>query len=160
MSSSAYAACLGPVLVQVQVQDSGAGLVRVPSEQALEGARVLLLFFSASWCSPCRAFLPRLLRLHAQAAPGTLAVVLVSSDTSAEAFGRYLAQQPWWAVPMDDAVRNRLQRALGVASLPSVVALDHRGNLIPGVNRDVIARHPPEHVLGLLGVLSSQANDS
>lgn len=61
----------------------------------------LLLYFSAAWCGPCKAFTPRLAEYYNKAvADGVpLEVVFVSSDRSAEAQDEYAKSMPWLEIP-------------------------------------------------------------
>jgi nucleoredoxin len=78
------------LLATPQLVRAGANPERVSTSEALAGKRFVLTYFTASWCPPCRAFLPRLAgfftRERAEALGATL--IIVSSDrTEADALG-------------------------------------------------------------------------
>merc|ERR1711971_1114970 len=64
--------------------------------KALAGKDAIALYFSASWCQPCREFTPDFIRWYTDAfsAKG-LEIVLVSSDDDEAAFDTYYEEQPW-----------------------------------------------------------------
>merc|ERR1712224_1071948 len=84
----------------------------------------LLLYFSAAWCGPCKAFTPRLAEYYNKAvADGVpLEVVFVSSDRSAEAQDEYAKSMPWLEIPdcagANKSLESALSRAIGVDGIP------------------------------------------
>lgn len=86
----------------------------------------LVINFWASWCGPCRAEMPMLVKAwHAYAARGVVVLGLDVDDTPADA-RRFLADHrvdyPIVTVPGD-----RLLRAYGVVGLPTTVFVDASG---------------------------------
>jgi len=92
---------------------------------ALRGHPVVVNFW-ASWCGPCRAEMPMLVKAwHAYAARGVVVVGFDVDDTPAEArrfLGDYHVDYPIVAVPDE-----RLPRAYGVIGLPTTVFVDASG---------------------------------
>lgn len=70
------------------------------SHEVLSG-KYIGLYFSASWCPPCRRFTPKLVQcfnnLRRMGKP--FEIVLVSSDRSPDDYKRYLDNMPWLALP-------------------------------------------------------------
>eukprot|EP00624_Nannochloropsis_granulata_P005541 evm.model.NODE_39505_length_72863_cov_22.203917.16 len=81
--------------------------------------KVLLLYFSARWCPPCRSFTPKLKTFYEKVAnESPVEVVWVSSDDSQTEWNEYGSQMaPYLAVPYaNDALRTRLKQELGVCA--------------------------------------------
>ena len=110
----------------------------VPADSALAGKDLVLFYFSAHWCPPCRQFTPMLkdfyevrinitmdmvmLILVLQEVEG-LEIVFVSSDRSPEDMLSYMKEShgDWLAVEHDSVVANGLKQKYG----EQIVALIH-----------------------------------
>eukprot|EP00928_Gymnodinium_smaydae_P028622 TRINITY_DN21785_c0_g2_i1.p1 TRINITY_DN21785_c0_g2~~TRINITY_DN21785_c0_g2_i1.p1 ORF type:complete len:516 (+),score=134.18 TRINITY_DN21785_c0_g2_i1:103-1650(+) len=134
-ASSFPEALLGPQLLTQ-------GGMPQPTAQALGGAKVVLLYFSAHWCPPCQQFTPMLANAFRALAPGTLQVVFVSSDRDQTSHAHYFATMPWVALPFGSPESQMLGQAFGVRGIPAVVALDGRtGSVLDNNARDAITRN-------------------
>lgn len=116
-----WSSAVGPTLVN----QSGSEV----SPADLNG-EFLLLYFSASWCPPCRQFLPKL-KEFAAASGGKVSVVLMGMDMDAEARSGYFnkAKMPWYSAPFDYDTQG-VFRELGLTGIPSVVVLDKAGKIV------------------------------
>lgn len=121
-----------------------AGGVLVPTSEALRPATAVGLYFSASWCGPCRSFTPALVdsynkHLHAKG----LRCVFVSWDQDVQSFNDYYSKMPWFAVPFDDGSRNQqLSAHFGVNGIPSFAILDTEGKIVTTEGRVAFAEDP------------------
>ena len=117
--------------------------------RSLDG-KIVCLYFSASWCGPCKFVTPRLAALREQS-KGALEVVLVSQDRSEAEQLKYMreANMKWpavnWANYMDkggNEVRTLVSKyqAWGI---PAVVILSRTGEVIDGEARMKV-QHLPE----------------
>lgn len=101
---------------------------------ALAGKRVVLFYFSASWCGPCRAFSPELVKAYNQWKKDNLPVevVLISSDNSQEAMLKYMKghDMPWLALPQGSKEGEAISNANGIRGIPSLVVYDSKGKVI------------------------------
>jgi hypothetical protein len=95
-----------------------------------EEARTVAVYYGASWCGPCRVFVPELAAAYPHLRARGIEVVFVSDDASCAAALDYArtSRMPWLLLPCDHERRRRL-RALGGAALPGLVTLDRTGRL-------------------------------
>jgi len=113
-----------------------------PTAQALGGADVVLLYFSAHWCPPCRQFTPRLVTALTHGATPQLATVFVSGDRDAASFAQYYSEMPWLALPFGTPRAQALGPSFGVRGIPSLVVLDGKtGRLISSDGRGDLQRN-------------------
>ena len=110
---------------------------RTPSQPAsiLQG-RELLVYFSASWCGPCKAFTPtlctifqKICRQHPRAM-----LVFVSLDKNIKSFENYFYNhftKGTLAISYDnEKTRKRLREVLQVRGIPSLVTIGHHGRVV------------------------------
>ena len=98
----------------------------------LGGARLVALYFSASWCGPCRRFTPELVRAYRELKQQhpEFEVVFVSADRSAGDMLGYMREDamPWPAVKFE----QREQRMMDYAGpgIPCLVLVDANGRVL------------------------------
>jgi nucleoredoxin len=114
-------------LGQVFVDSSGNQFGR----ERLDNKHVLL-YFSASWCGPCRKFTPLLADFYSrQHSSRDFEVVFVSLDSEATAHTQYLSKMPWLSIPFEDQTRLRaLESEYNCETIPMLVVLDTAGNKV------------------------------
>jgi len=87
--------------------------------------RVIVLDFWATWCGPCRVFVPKLAALQTRYGAQGLNVIGVSTEDAKDvALFAENATMPY-AVAVDK--RGQTTRSYGVFSLPTIVVIDKRG---------------------------------
>ena len=93
----------------------------------LEG-KAVLLYFSASWCGPCKRFTPALRvwydALVAEGEP--LEIVFVSRDKTPEEAQAYMKDHmgPWCALDYSAPAGDELARLFGIRGIPQAVVVD------------------------------------
>jgi nucleoredoxin len=137
------------------------GKVRVAD---VKGAEIIGLYFSASWCGPCKAFTPQLAGTYLKLLPsagvtGVLSnlvgsvtgrgsstaprfqVIFVSLDRDEEQFSEYFKEMPWLALPHDKrGLQQDLSSKFSVPGIPALVLLDgSSGALISTGGRAIVA---------------------
>jgi hypothetical protein len=131
---------LGPMLARMEHLGYLMMAIPGPTATALHGHSVIGLYFSTDWCQPCSVFTPVLEKFYAaQRAWGAnqLEVVLVSQCWEAKATKYYREDMPWLSMWHDaddkagmEACTSLLMTKFGITSIPALVLLDKRGELI------------------------------
>eukprot|EP00421_Protoceratium_reticulatum_P073814 CAMPEP_0168429632 /NCGR_PEP_ID=MMETSP0228-20121227/37470_1 /TAXON_ID=133427 /ORGANISM="Protoceratium reticulatum, Strain CCCM 535 (=CCMP 1889)" /LENGTH=262 /DNA_ID=CAMNT_0008443723 /DNA_START=49 /DNA_END=834 /DNA_ORIENTATION=+ len=119
----------------------------IPTREALEGASAIGLYFSASWCPPCRAFTPVLVDSYKTALEKKgLRCVLVSWDKDEASFNGYFSQMPWLALPYSDREgMDWLGNRYSVQSIPTLALVDPDGRTITTDARNAVVRDGKGH---------------
>lgn len=117
---STMEALLGPeLLTDVEKTESTAA--------RMKGKDLLMLYFSASWCPPCKAFTPDLSEFYKKhCIPNGVEIVYISSDSDVPSFKEYFGKMPWTSLPMigSSEVKQNLATSLKISGIPSLVVLD------------------------------------
>jgi len=106
------------------------------SEIKSPGPAVLMFYFSAHWCPPCRKLTPLLVEFYQALRNENIDssefdVVFISSDRSQEQFDDYYDEMPWAHLKLDDSdEKMRLSRLFSIATLPSLIAVNSGGSRI------------------------------
>ena len=112
----------------------------VPTAAALKN-KIVLLYFSASWCGPCRSFTPQLEKFYKSVAKKeNIEIILVTSDKTKDAMMKYMKKMPWLAIPFGNPQIAKLKSEFKVSGIPSLIVLDSSGKLItPNGRKDVVS---------------------
>ncbi len=109
------------------------------TEDLLAG-KVIAIYFSASWCPPCRKFTPVVSESWTQAKAEKLPfeVVFASCDHDESSFLDYFHRHhPWLALPYDSESRTKLAEHFKVSGIPRLVVLNKDGKIIEDNARSV-----------------------
>ncbi|KAF7124606.1 hypothetical protein RHSIM_Rhsim12G0116800 [Rhododendron simsii] len=103
----------------------------------------ILLYFSAHWCPPCRAFTPKLVETYHQikAKDDAFELIFISSDRDQTSFEEYFSQMPWLALPFEDDRKEYLDRIFKVRGIPMLVAIGPTGRTVTTEARTVVMSH-------------------
>ena len=104
-----------------------------------------LIYFSASWCPPCRSFTPRLATFYSNQKKlnKNLEVVLASLDETENAFKAYFEKMPWLSIPFEERpLLESLSVKYGVASIPTLILVNSNGDLLNNDCRHKIEDNP------------------
>eukprot|EP00397_Hematodinium_sp_SG-2012_P067261 GEMP01103673.1.p1 GENE.GEMP01103673.1~~GEMP01103673.1.p1 ORF type:complete len:144 (+),score=31.58 GEMP01103673.1:122-553(+) len=111
-----------------------------PTADLLQGKVAVALYFSGNWCPPCRGFTPILAEQYEKIykAKG-MEVIFVSSDEDEKKFLAYYGEHPWLALPFADRkLKEELSKKYGVQSIPTLIILDPKGEIITKDGRSKI----------------------
>lgn len=105
--------------------------------------KTILLYFSAHWCPPCRAFLPKLIEVYHEikAKDDAFEIVFISSDRDETSFQEFFSSMPWLALPFGDERKNSLSNKFKIQGIPTVVALGPSGRTVTKDCRNLIMTH-------------------
>jgi len=116
----------------------------LPVTDALQGKHVLVFYFSAHWCPPCRQFTPALAEAYRQSRKhgegGSVEVIFVSSDRSQEDMANYMKEShaDWLAVPFGSPANQVLSSHFGVRGIPAVKVVGRDGTTISAEGRQEV----------------------
>lgn len=124
----------------------GKSVKKVGAEEHLQG-KVVLIYFSAHWCPPCRGFTPSLAsfydRMKAKSTVDAFEIVFASSDRDQASFDEYFAEMPFAAVPFsNEYIKQKLSSAFRVPGIPMLVVLDSGGKLMSKKGRELVSNDP------------------
>lgn len=103
---------------------------RVATQSLLADKERVLLYFSASWCPPCRAYTPELSAAYAECDASKCAVIFVSLDRSDADFEAYWDKMSFHALPWNVAHATELKEGYGVQGIPALVVLSGDGSVL------------------------------
>ena len=111
--------------------------------------KTVLLYFSASWCPPCRSFTPVLVDYQKRHGD-KVEVILVSSDKSRSDMLSYIQSKKmdnFYCVDYSSPKRKALKKKFGVSGIPSVVVISPSGNVADINARRLLSyrKDLPEH---------------
>nr|GMD21720.1 probable nucleoredoxin 1 [Ipomoea batatas] len=103
----------------------------------------ILLYFSAHWCPPCRAFLPKLIEAYhkIKAKDDAFEVIFISSDRDQSSFDEFFSKMPWLAIPFGDDRKGSLSRLFKVRGIPMLVAIGRTGRTLTTEARNLVMSH-------------------
>jgi len=129
----------GPKLLSLEMlNETSAKIGEKYTNDALDGKKVVGVYFSADWCGPCRQFTPELVSFYQKmnsrrGRKDQFEIIWISSCRSAQSFGQYFTHMNWLALPPEEATGQRgqkLSKKFKVKGIPHLVLLDEVGNVI------------------------------
>lgn len=111
------------------------------SRETLQG-KFVGLYFSASWCPPCRAFTPVLIKFRNEHTE-EFEVVLVGLDKSAQDQQAYVTKSgmPWPSLPNQKDYTQKLQSLFGIRGIPALIVVSPEGLVVSTRGRKEITKY-------------------
>ncbi|XP_062159007.1 probable nucleoredoxin 1 [Alnus glutinosa] len=103
----------------------------------------ILLYFSARWCPPCRAFLPKLIEAYKEIKEkdNAFEIIFISSDHDPSSFDDFFAGMPWLALPFGDERKKFLSRKFKIQGIPAAIAIGPSGRTVNKEARQLLTAH-------------------
>ncbi len=104
-------------------------------------APVILYYFSAHWCPPCRNFTPVLAELYKKwnANGKQIEIIFVTSDRDEKSFNEYFATMPWLAIPFGDPSIKVWKTKCEVSGIPTLAVIGTDGSVLTTDARDIVS---------------------
>jgi nucleoredoxin len=103
-------------------------------DTSLANTKYFAVYFSASWCGPCRAFTPDLIKWYNDKKPKhpEFELIFVSSDHDENSMEAYMAgdKMPWPALKYSRIRSNQSLRQYAGRGIPCLVFLDAEGKVL------------------------------
>ena len=119
----------------------------VHPEEVLQN-KVVAMYFSASWCPPCRQFTPILKEFYEDLLEKELPfdIVFVSSDKTENDMDRYMKEchGDWLAVPFGHELIKELKKRYHITAIPKVVVITDDGSVVTVLGRKEIVENGPQ----------------
>jgi nucleoredoxin len=131
-------------LVGIKLLTKAGGTPKATSD-LLQKKELVLLYFSASWCPPCKAFSPILVDFYKKhAIKEKMEIIYVSSDRTIPDFEAYYSKMPWLSIPTEEGsaqIKQALAAKLGIQGIPSLIVLDAKtGEFISATAREDVTK--------------------
>jgi nucleoredoxin len=137
---------------------NGSSLERFEAS-ALKGKKYLAVYFSASWCGPCRKFTPQLVDWYNghKSRLAKFDVVFVSQDNSKEEMLDYMKHDgmPWPALKFANASSSPLEKYSG-RGIPCLVVIDQQGKVLSHSYKGEEYLGPSKVIKDLEGLLATE----
>jgi Thioredoxin domain-containing protein len=117
-------AFLGKTLV------SKSGIINI---SALDFKNPLLIYFSASWCPPCRMFTPTLAEFYNKlnTPAKQVEVIFATLDENKKEYDDYYSKMPWLSIDFNDKdLISVLSTKYGIQTIPTVVLVNEKGEAL------------------------------
>ena len=127
------------------------GDTMVTVESVLHNVDVIGIYFSASWCPPCRKLTPVLASAYARLRGHGYGfeMILASMDQQPPEFDAYRAKMPWPALVLGSPLITTLAQRYSVDGIPKLVLLNADGELVsddgPEDDSNPPRNHPMSH---------------
>ncbi len=94
--------------------------------------RPVIIHYWATWCDVCKDDMAHIKELYGKHGARNLAVIGVALDDSPEPVKQYLRENrfPWKQVHEPGGLDGRLANEMGVMTLPLMILVDQRGNVV------------------------------
>jgi nucleoredoxin len=115
------------------VRLNGRALGEVAPDQ-LAGTKMYAIYYSASWCGPCRRFTPDLVAAYPEikAKHPEFELIFVSNDRDEDSMRRYMIEDkmPWLGLRFKESETNPTLNRYQASGIPNLVFIDGNGRIL------------------------------
>lgn len=139
-------ASTNPIFGDASILVQSGNHASVSAPKILKDVKYTMLYFSASWCPPCKSFTPVLSKWYLEHKSSNLELVFVSSDNNENDFNRYYQTMPWLSIPYEnrDLVETLISK-YEVTGFPTLIVVDNStGAVLSRNGRTGVMNYPEE----------------
>jgi len=131
------------------------------ADAALANKELILIYFSAHWCPPCKRFTPILKEFYDKVAKDGVEIIFLSWDQTPEEMVSYMKEShgDWLAFQHDSEMKEKLEEKFNVCGIPSLVVLKADGTLVTEDGADDIEEHEASEVIKEWKEYDEKANE-
>jgi thiol-disulfide isomerase/thioredoxin len=116
----------------------------------LKSKEYVLIYWSASWCGPCRELTPKLVEFYNNNGGGDkFEIILMCLDRSEEQMATYMKKMPWPAVKYDQK-KDTGAKAFAEGGIPRLMIINKKGEVVARGNgfvmfnkfKEILAKAP------------------
>lgn len=101
---------------------------------ATKPKKYYIFYYTASWCGPCQAYTPTLVKFYNDVKPNNenFELVLITADRDEKSMEKYAADKkmPWPLLQLGDVGKFEKKFNHGVKGIPSVITCDLEGKIV------------------------------
>lgn len=115
------------------------------SPESILNCKLICLFFTAQWCSPCNILAKELLKLYEETNQGQklLEIIQVPFDKSEALFKSDIVDKPWVFIPFNDPFIKEIVNKLKIYYIPVFLLVDKNLNIISDTCRKELTEEGP-----------------
>lgn len=133
---------MNTILGDTLLDQYAGSIIKRDLNEALNGKKVIGLYFSAQYCKYCIEFTPTLVNFYneiTQTNPD-FEIIFIASDKTNEDFQNYYSHMPWLALPYERRdIKNMLVEKFSFKTIPQLIFVDENFNIITKQGRRTIA---------------------
>jgi len=117
----------------------------VDADSALADKELILYYFSAHWCPPCKQFTPILKEFYEEVADDhKVEIVFVSSDRSHDDMMAYMKEShgDWLVTEHNSALTNDLKQKFSIRGIPTLIVCKKDGSVVTQDGRSGVMSGP------------------
>ena len=98
----------------------------------IKNSPLIGVYFSAHWCSPCKAFTPLLSKFYklSNEKEKQIEIIFISFDRDEKSYKEYYDSMPWLSFPFKSEKKEVFAKDFSIKGIPALLIFDKDGKLI------------------------------